>query len=166
MKNFDSVVNRIKEIVLGCENNSHDFAVNEGGCYDCTAFPEITYNGDNGSVSDITLKKDGTIILCGTTEWDNFEANIEELSFEDVISILRTLEVQKGLDRFEVVCKEYFPITSLSREDIAELGFKGAENLSDSVMERIARKMADAYLESSFWVDLDIMVSDFTDLKK
>lgn len=62
--------------------------------------------------------------------------------------------------------KEFFKITSLSREDIASIGYKGAESISDSDMERIASKMADAYLENEFWIDLEIMVDMYLHLYK
>ena len=58
------------------------------------------------------------------------------------------------------------PFTSVCREDIAALGYKGAENIPDSVMEKIAEKMADDYIENSFWTKLDYFVGEYCNLTK
>lgn len=52
--------------------------------------------------------------------------------------------------------REYFPITSVSREDLEERGFD-TSGVSDAKMERLASKMADDYLEQLFWTSLDIL---------
>lgn len=62
--------------------------------------------------------------------------------------------------------KEFFQITSVSRDDIAALGYKGAENLSDGVMEKIAKKMADSYVDNQFWIDLECMVDTYCELER
>ncbi len=62
--------------------------------------------------------------------------------------------------------KNSFSITSICREDIAALGYKGAENIPDSVMEKIAEKMADDYIENSFWTKLDYFVGEYCNLTK
>ena len=51
--------------------------------------------------------------------------------------------------------KNSFEITSVSREDLESAGFD-TSNVDDATMERLARKMADDYLEQLFWVHLDI----------
>lgn len=50
--------------------------------------------------------------------------------------------------------KEYFEITSVSREDLSSLGYD-ITNISDEAMERLASKMADDYLDQLFWCSLD-----------
>lgn len=52
--------------------------------------------------------------------------------------------------------QEFFPITSVSRADLEGRGFNTAR-VSDATMTRLASKMADAYCEQSFWIDLDII---------
>lgn len=62
--------------------------------------------------------------------------------------------------------KTEFHIASLTREDIAALGFKGADSISDDVMEKIAQKMCDIYVENEFWEDLDFYVSTMCGLER
>lgn len=66
-----------------------------------------------------------------------------------------------------------FKITSVSRADIAQMltdkgmdedeAVKKARSFSDVEMIEIASKMADAYVENSFWGDLEIISSDAID---
>ena len=58
--------------------------------------------------------------------------------------------------------KKYFEITSISREDLIELGYtKGQSNkISDEIMERIARKMADDYCDQLFWSSLEMIAGN------
>lgn len=62
--------------------------------------------------------------------------------------------------------KETFNITSLSRDDIATLGYKNAESISDDMMEKIAEKMANSYIENQFWIDLECMVDYYCNLER
>lgn len=62
--------------------------------------------------------------------------------------------------------KESFNITSLSRDDIAILGYKNVENISDDMMEKIAEKMANSYIENQFWIDLECMVDYYCNLER
>lgn len=55
--------------------------------------------------------------------------------------------------------QEFFPITSVSRADLNSRGFN-VRCVSDSTMEQLASKMADAYCENGFWIDLDIIAED------
>jgi hypothetical protein len=52
-----------------------------------------------------------------------------------------------------------FPITSICREDLKELGFTDEQiaQLTDEDMETIASKMADLYLDNGFWEDLQFV---------
>ena len=52
--------------------------------------------------------------------------------------------------------KQLFNITSVHRNDLESIGFDTSK-IDDSIMERLASKMSDAYLESSFWIDLEII---------
>ena len=50
----------------------------------------------------------------------------------------------------------HFPITSVDRGDLEAAGFD-ATSVDDSTMLDLARKMADAYVENAFWIDLEII---------
>ena len=52
--------------------------------------------------------------------------------------------------------KEFFVITSISRDDLESLGYK-TENITDEEMEKLAKKMADDYLEQMYWLSMDIL---------
>jgi len=52
-----------------------------------------------------------------------------------------------------------FPIISVCRTDLEDIGFD-TKNVDDSTMERLASKMANAYCENGFWIDLDILAED------
>lgn len=60
---------------------------------------------------------------------------------------------------------EYWPITSVARDDVAEAGFD-IENISDQDMERLADKMEDAYVGNSFWDDLKTIAEEIGFPKK
>jgi len=60
--------------------------------------------------------------------------------------------------------QEYFPITSVCRADLEGIGFD-TKNVDDSTMSRLASKMANAYCENSYWIDLEILAEDL-DIKK
>jgi len=49
-----------------------------------------------------------------------------------------------------------FPITSICREDLEEAGFD-ASGVDDDTMKQIASKMAEAYLEIIFWIDMPLI---------
>jgi hypothetical protein len=50
----------------------------------------------------------------------------------------------------------YFPITSVHRTDLEGLGYDTSK-VDDATMKELADKMADAYLDSAFWIDLPII---------
>jgi len=50
----------------------------------------------------------------------------------------------------------YFPITSVHRDDLEGLGYD-ASNVDYRTMAELASKMADAYLDQAFWIDLPII---------
>jgi len=53
----------------------------------------------------------------------------------------------------------HFPITSVDRGDLEAAGFD-ATSVDDSTMLDLARKMADAYVENAFWIDLEIIAEE------
>lgn len=59
-----------------------------------------------------------------------------------------------------------FEITSIARADLVQAGYTEAEALGidDGDMREIASKMADAYCDNGFWIDLPIIVSAVTGL--
>ena len=167
MKNFDNIVNRIKLILCTCEGIKHNFTIISGGCTDCSGYPEIEFEGDLGSVEEVYYDKtDGNVKAKGRTEWDNFDVDIDELSYDEVCGILNTMEEQLGMELSHTFKKIKFPITSVCREDITALGYKGAEDIPYSVMKKIAEKMRDAYVANSFWEGLDFFVGEYCKLEK
>lgn len=60
-----------------------------------------------------------------------------------------------------------FPITSVCRFDLKhKFTDKQIKKLDDSDMTRLAEKMANAYCENGFWIDLEILAEDILEDKK
>lgn len=55
--------------------------------------------------------------------------------------------------------QKYFPITSVCRADLEGVGFN-TKDVDDSTMIELASKMADAYCDQDFWIDLEILADD------
>lgn len=55
--------------------------------------------------------------------------------------------------------KEFFKITSISRDDLASKGFD-ITNISDITMKRLASKMADDYFNQLFWISMEIIAEE------
>jgi len=53
----------------------------------------------------------------------------------------------------------YFPITSVSREDLGGIGFDTAK-VDDADMEHLASKMADSYCDCCYWDALKILAEE------
>ena len=53
----------------------------------------------------------------------------------------------------------YFPITSIHRSDLEELGYD-ISGVDDATMSRLAGQMKEAYLEQDFWINLRILAND------
>ena len=53
----------------------------------------------------------------------------------------------------------FFPIASLHRDDLEELGYD-ASAVDDVTMAQLAKKMADAYVQTSFWLDLGTIADE------
>lgn len=85
-----------------------------------------------------------------TIEIDPYDAFAGHISY--VIELIPATESVDDVTQNQ----EYFPITSVSREDLTNRGFS-AHDIDDSVMERLAGKMSDAYLDNGYWVDLPII---------
>ncbi len=51
---------------------------------------------------------------------------------------------------------EFFKIVSVHRNDLERIGYD-TTNVDDPTMRRLASKMADAYCEMCFWIDLEII---------
>lgn len=60
--------------------------------------------------------------------------------------------------------KDYFEITSVSREDLEEAGFDTSD-VDDATMELLASKMANDYCEQLFWVQLPI-IAEYLEIPK
>lgn len=58
-----------------------------------------------------------------------------------------------------------FPITSVCREDLESEGFDISE-VEDDTMEVIAEKMADAYCNDEFWMELNVIAENLKIPKK
>ena len=52
--------------------------------------------------------------------------------------------------------QSYFNITSVHRDDLEAEGFD-ASQIDDDTMRKLASKLADAYCEHMFWIDLPII---------
>ena len=53
-----------------------------------------------------------------------------------------------------------FPITSVCRKDLENEGFDILK-VDDATMKEIASKMADAYLNIDFWIDMAIIAEHY-----
>lgn len=53
-----------------------------------------------------------------------------------------------------------FPITSVCRADLEQCGFD-TTGVDDYTMSELASKMANAYCDSSFWVDLEVLANEY-----
>jgi len=58
-----------------------------------------------------------------------------------------------------------FEITSICRADIIGEGIKSGEFLDDGDMKKLANKMADSYCDSTFWIDMPIIVKHILENK-
>ena len=59
------------------------------------------------------------------------------------------------MDKANEINNQYFPITSVHRDDLSDKF--DTSDVDDDTMRRLADKMADAYMESVFWTDLEIL---------
>lgn len=70
--------------------------------------------------------------------------------------LYQALSRTAGTPAFACAGDGYFPITSVHRDDLRELGYD-ASRVDDATMTRLAGKLADAYCENVFWIDLPII---------
>ena len=59
----------------------------------------------------------------------------------------------------------YYVIAQLHRDDLEAQGYD-VSSVTDEQMEQIAKKLGDAYVENSFWVDLEIIADDLGIMQK
>lgn len=59
----------------------------------------------------------------------------------------------------------YFEISSVHRDDLESEGYD-VSNVDDGTMEQLASKMGNAYTDSAFWIDLDIIAEGLKIPKK
>ena len=65
----------------------------------------------------------------------------------------------------DVTCQqESFPITHISRDDVASKGYD-TSNTSDEDMNELARKMGNAYCEDGYWEDMAI-IADYLNIPR
>ena len=60
---------------------------------------------------------------------------------------------------------EFFKIVSVHRNDLERIGYD-TTNVDDATMRQLASKMADAYCELVFWIDLPIIADHLSIPKK
>ena len=94
-------------------------------------------------------------------ELDLIEKVLNKITFSDE-DLKQDLELAKGAVRSQ---KGYFEITSVCREDLESIGYNTKE-IGDSTMERLASKLADAYCDNGFWIDLPIIADNLEIPKK
>lgn len=63
-------------------------------------------------------------------------------------------EQEKGFLTVLTSCDDEFPITSVTRHDLAAKGFK-AEEITDDQMDRLADRMGDDFCSQLFWESLE-----------
>lgn len=55
----------------------------------------------------------------------------------------------------------FFSIARLHRDDLIEKGFDG-DSVNDSMMEHLASKLGDSYVENDFWESLPILADELS----
>lgn len=123
-----------------------------------TAEALCRYNENNGTTLTAVQLTNGQFKeinreLCGEKAYGSVEEFI--LAFNSDGTGAPTPE----RDFLRAVPDGSFPITSVTREDLAQKGFDTRE-VSDETMERLASKMADDYIDQLFWISLDILAED------
>lgn len=148
-------------------NNIHD-QVNEY----MTAL--LAHNGGTIAIGKtVTLPKGNGTASLSLTKVTDAPGGVSVLVFDDAEDrpfhmlglsqkedILRLVE-QSGAKEPK---KTFFPITSVSREDLEARGFN-TKNVGDDTMERLASKMGDAYVENGFWEDMYI-IAEYLDIPR
>jgi hypothetical protein len=93
--------------------------------------------------------------------WKQVEdSNLQTLAKEKMRSVI--LYAKEELDN-----RDFFPITSVSKDDMRgqfsdnEEMLKKIDKFSDSDMEYIASKMADAWCDDCYWTILETLVEDY-----
>lgn len=165
MNKEDVIINRIKSILNEvCTNKKHSFY--DDDCPIISKLRKIPFNDDEINVHTIKIDNDGIVNVYGFSDMGNYKIEIDAIHYNDICDILNDMERKLGLLVTPTFKFDSFSITSVSREDIANLGYKGADTIPDNIMEKIAQKMADAYVQHSFWSDLDFFVNEYANVEK
>lgn len=130
------------------EDEEHPIiAVNVNGIFPNPTDIEIrAVSVDNGFLSFVGEDKENGDLV-DFQAWDVFAGH---LGF--IIDLLpETDNVQDVTSK-----RDDFPLTSVSRDDLQDCGFDVA-NIDDCIMERLASKMSDAYLDNGYWIDMPII---------
>lgn len=64
-----------------------------------------------------------------------------------------------------VYVREWFPITSITRGDLEQIGFD-TSGVDDETMQNLAGKLADDYIEQMFWISAGILAEDRFNIPK
>lgn len=106
------------------------------------------------SVEADTKEEADSLIREGSYSIDD----IDKLNAPDVLS-------HYNLEKTPKTDNGFFKITSVHRDDIKGLGFD-VSKVTDWEMERLAEKMANAYCNETFWIDLEILAEEYTSAVK
>lgn len=107
---------------------------------------------------------------CADCDFDEIDTESEDFDEEGFMNAIEDILIDavingelyphvcsvKTMKKNENEKKVYFPITSVSRDDLDALGFD-TKDVSDSTMEHLAKKMADDYMEQLYWTSLRII---------
>lgn len=112
-------------------------------------------------IESVRYDEDRGIILTGSEKVDGYSID-EILPYElfpgelsVIIDYIPRTEIVSDVSQKEV----FFKITSVSRDDLEARGFD-TENINDSEMSILARKMADDYCGQLFWDSMEIIAED------
>ena len=106
------------------------------------------------------IYKDGKVLVCQSH-------NGQAVEFDNRFNII---EKEHILTKAAFAAKnpaktEFWIITSVAREDVKSAGYE-TEDIGNEEMERLSRKMSDAYVSNGFWEDLKIIAEELGFHKK
>jgi len=116
------------------------------------------YFDKDRTVNALVKTYDG--ISVNTENWPDNESTIVYVKLSngaELRFIIKEIETEPlSITVEDIIRKETFPISCLSREDLEEKGFD-SKKISDRLMERLAKKLGDDYCEQLFWTSLEII---------
>lgn len=97
----------------------------------------------------------------------SFEVKIKADSIEEGDELMEEI-ISGKIDKYDLVNNEmdwegYFPITSVSRDDLESEGFD-ISNVSDDDMRTLADTMGNAYCDNGYWIDLRIIAEEYLNI--